>query len=496
MKGRIASLKGCDLKSRLSKVLPRRHFARSVSILAGGTAASQAVTLLAAPLLTRLYSPEDFGLLAVYASLTTLLGVIASCRYQAAIPLPKSDQEAANVLVLSLLIVLVMAAGSSVLVYFFRTRVATWLNTPALARILWLLPPSLMLFGTYQIFQNWAMRIKVFPAIAFTKLIQSVTMAVVQIGAFLLGPLALILGHISGQATATATLGTLAVRDRWPLLRTTRWQDMRCAALRYWRFPVFSTWAGLCNAGSVQLLPILIAAFFSAKVVGIYALTRKVLSLPMTFLGQAVGDVFYVEAAEAHRKNQLGELVTNVHQQLTSAAFPAAVLFLVSAPHVFTLVFGSAWREAGELARIMTPWLYLHLVTAPPTRIFPILDRHSSALVFQFSLLLSSVGAIMVGVFLCDSFIAAIIILSLINSLIYLSRLLYSFHLTGANPWSVFQHAWRQLAPAALVVAPFITAETLRDFFAGPAFVTWIGLLVSYGLLAKRLLGLSRKVYR
>jgi O-antigen/teichoic acid export membrane protein len=86
-------------------LLPQNAFARGVSVLVGGTAGAQLITVLAAPLLTRLYSPEDFGLVAVCASLLALIGVISSRRYELAIPLPDDDVEEANVAMLSLLLV-------------------------------------------------------------------------------------------------------------------------------------------------------------------------------------------------------------------------------------------------------------------------------------------------------------------------------------------------------------------------------------------------------
>jgi len=78
-------------KNQLRRLLPKNAFVRSVSVLVGGTAGAQILLVLAAPLLTRLYTPEDFGLLAVYASLLALIGVISSLRYELAIPLPEDD---------------------------------------------------------------------------------------------------------------------------------------------------------------------------------------------------------------------------------------------------------------------------------------------------------------------------------------------------------------------------------------------------------------------
>ena len=86
----MSSVAANKLKETARRLLPRNRFARSVSVLVGGTAAGQIIVMAASPILTRLYSPEDFGLLSVYAGLLGILGVIASLRYQLATPLERS----------------------------------------------------------------------------------------------------------------------------------------------------------------------------------------------------------------------------------------------------------------------------------------------------------------------------------------------------------------------------------------------------------------------
>jgi len=139
-------------KSALRALLPKNAFARGVSVLVGGTAGAQVLTVLAAPLLTRLYSPEDFGLLAVYASMLALIGVISSLRYELAIPLPEDDGEAANVAALSLILVGLSALLTGALVWQLGPAIADLLGVPALAGYLWLLPVAVLLSGAYQVF--------------------------------------------------------------------------------------------------------------------------------------------------------------------------------------------------------------------------------------------------------------------------------------------------------------------------------------------------------
>jgi O-antigen/teichoic acid export membrane protein len=77
-------------------------FATDVLKLVTGTTLAQVITVLASPVITRLYGPEAFGFLAVFTSITSIIGVVACMRYELAIMLPKTDEEAANLLGLSL----------------------------------------------------------------------------------------------------------------------------------------------------------------------------------------------------------------------------------------------------------------------------------------------------------------------------------------------------------------------------------------------------------
>jgi len=155
-------------KNHLRRLLPKNAFARGVSVLVGGTAGAQVLTVLAAPLLTRLYSPEDFGLLAVYVSLLALIGIISSLRYELAIPLPEDEDEgvAANVAALSLILVGLTALLSGVLAWQLGPAIADLLGVPALAGYLWLLPVGALVSGSGQLFDDWAALIRRFTTIA------------------------------------------------------------------------------------------------------------------------------------------------------------------------------------------------------------------------------------------------------------------------------------------------------------------------------------------
>lgn len=439
------------MKERIKRLLPKNRFARSVSVLAGGTAAGQIIVVAASPILTRLYSPEDFGLLAVYAGLLGILGVIASLRYQLAIPLPESDEEAASVAILSLLVVLGMTAVSAIIVGFWGEPITTALNTPALEPYLWLLPLGLLLTGMYQVFRYWAIRTRAFPAIARTKLTQAISMVGVQLGAHTLGPLALLLGQVTGQAAGTSSLGVLAVRRKWTAFRQVRLADIGWAATRYRRFPIYSSWSGVFNKTGTELPAILFAALFSPAVAGIYMLAHRVLAMPMSLLGKAIADVFFSSASKANREGSLAPLVSGIHTKLAHIAMPPALLLVLLGPDLFAFAFGEPWRQAGQFAQWMAPFLYIQFVTSPLSTLHSVVEKQAQGAFFHVVLLVVRVAGLSIGG-LQEDVMLAVSLFSIGSALCWVGFLLWLLSLSGSKPIRTAASSTIKAVAAALLV--------------------------------------------
>lgn len=399
-----------DFKRRLVKILPKNAFARGVSVLVGGTVGSQVLLVLASPLLTRLYTPEDFGLLAVYVSILSLFTVIASLRYELAIPLPEKDEEAAHIAILSLFIVVFVTALSGLLIFLGGDSLSQLLNVPVMTNYLWLMPLGVFVIGCYQVFNYWSIRTKNFGGIAKTKISQSLATLGIQLSAFKLGVLALMFGQTGGQTVGVMTLIQPVLKS--PHFRDWSWTNIKKVAVSYRRFPIFSTWEGFLNSASMQLPPLIFAIFFSASAAGLYALAHKVLAMPMSVISSAVGNVFFANAAEAYRKNNLAPLFESVYEKLVSIIMPVLLLLMIDGPRLFALVFGGNWEEAGGLARWMAPWLAVVFIASPLSIMFTILEKQKQGMYFQGLVLLLRVIAITIGV-QYESMTLAIILFSL-----------------------------------------------------------------------------------
>ena len=478
-----------SLRSKVSRLLPTNTFARGVGVLVGGTVSSRLLLVLASPLLTRLYSPEDFGLLAVYAGLLSLITVIASLRYELAIPLPKDDIDAIYIVQLSFILVLVSTVLTAIFVYVAGGWLTATLDSPALLPFIWLLPLGVLFGGSYNVFRYWAIRAQHFGVVASTTLQQSIGMIAIQIIGFKFGVLSLLLGQAAGQGVGATTLGRNFIQGI--NITASSWKGIWQQTFRYKRFPLFSTWEGLFNTAGTELPPLLFAAMFSPAAAGLYSLANRFLSLPMSLIGSAIGQVFFSSAAEARREGRLGLLVSQLHSRLAHIGMPPAVLLVLVGPELFSLVFGYEWRAAGEFARWMTPWMYLVFVSSPLSTLFAVMEKQKHGMAFQAILLAARLVALVGGTITGD---------------LYLTVLFFSF--ASAVCWFGFL-LWIGFATnnsAKIMLAPTIKAAgfavgcslpTLMGIFFNSTFgVAWLcGMAISMVLIGIRFVYLLRRAY-
>ena len=378
--------------------LPGGGFGRSVVTLASGTAVAQLLLALAMPVLTRLYTPADYGSLAVYSSTLTVLLVVASLRYEVAIPLPEDESTAASLLALTVALLTGMAAMLSLLVWLGGDAFVDLFRVPALRPYLWLVPVGLFGAGMYQALSYWAIRRRAFTRIARTKLSQGIGQVVSQLalGVARVGAPGLLIGDVIGRVAGGGGLALLALRDRPALLVSGA--SLAAAARRYRRFPLLTTWAGLFNIGSLQLPSLMFAASFGAVAAGLYSLSYKMLVLPTMLIAQAVGQVFLSRAAELAREpERLRRLTERTALVLFACGLPVFATVGLSGPWLFATVMGSQWEQAGRYAQVLAPWFVFWVVSNPLSGLLSVREWQGSALAFsafEFSLRL---GSLLIG---------------------------------------------------------------------------------------------------
>lgn len=479
------------IAERMAALLPRNRFARHVSVLAGGTALSQVIVVVASPALTRIYIPADFGLLAVYSSVLSIIGVVSTLRYEEAIPLPEDDREAASVLILGAGLLISITAVSAAGLAMWGDRLAVLVKTPALGRYLWVIPVGVCLSGLYNLVNYWAIRKRAFSDIARTKLTQSAASVSVQLAGVVVGAVALLLGQVASQGVGTGSLVKRTIMPQLGLFKAVRWRDLMRSADRWRRFPLYSTWSGLLNATGTQLPLLLFAALFSSSAAGIYLLAERVLRMPMNMLGQAIGNVFFSHAAKARHQSELAPLVASIHAKLAAIGMPAALLVLLSGPEVFSFVFGQEWREAGVFAQWMAPWIYLVFITSPLSNLFSVMELQAQGMFFQALLFSVRVATIYFGA-LTGSLITTVAFFAIGSAACWVAFLVWIMRVSGNPLTELLLSTARSGGVSVLLMSPLLAYYV----FAVQAASGWVVVFVaSCVLIGLRYFNLLRRIW-
>lgn len=343
--------------------------------------------LASTPVLTRLFSPDDFGVLAVYASLTGLVGVVAALRYELAIPVAESDAQATTLGLLGIVITLATSLVVWGLLVVTGDTLLRWFQMEALAPYLWMVPVGIALVGTYQVLSFWSVRDGTFATQARTKLLQGGGQAGVQLAAGVLstGAVGLLVGDVMGRSLGITNLAREVWTRHHERIRRVQVANLWEEACRFWRFPVFSGSASILNSAGLRMPALLLAAQFGPAVAGWFAISQRVLGAPMALVGQAVSRVYLGDLARLRREEpaKMPGLYRRWSLRLLLLGAVPSLLLALAAPWAFGVAFGPEWIEAGLYTRLLALMLGVQFVVSPLSQTLIVLDRQNLQLVWD-----------------------------------------------------------------------------------------------------------------
>lgn len=382
-----------DRLHRLEGALGRRPFLKNVSIMLSGAAAGQFLSVALSPVLTRLYSPQEFGILSVYGAILTILVVTASLRYELALPLVRTDEEAVNLMAVCGCVLLAMTAIVGAAAFAFPEP---WVKliwpTPIYFRRVHtycaLLTLGFFCLGGYYIALYSATRQSAFRAIARTRVAQGLVGPLTQIGLGLtgIGAPGLVVGSILGQSTGTFGLLLRQLRAQRNAIGAISWYRMKAVARRYIRFPLIASWAALVDsAGGNQLLYLLVSVEYSARIAGFVFLAERIAARPLSLIGTSILQVFVGEAGRT-ASTDVAQLRRRFYQVTTRQLALAAAWLLainVTAAILFPTVFGMQWSDAVIYLRAMSLAYLAQAMVLPVFHTLQILEKQSMAAAWQ-----------------------------------------------------------------------------------------------------------------
>lgn len=346
--------------------LTRNGFVRPVAILMTGASLSQVINLLLLPVLTAIFTPTDFDVLAVFAGLSIIAYRGASLGLDYALPVAETDEKAATLLVAALVAIAAVTTLVAVATAVTLSLIPDQGKAAAYGIFLWLLPLSTLLLGATTALEFWHTRLKRFALISRARLSQVVLGGAAQVALGLAGAGAdgLLIGYlvINGGALLLFAANFLA-HDR-PLFRAVSPSGMAATVREYIVFPKFTAAEIVANCCSVYLPIVIISAVLAGPEAGFLLLALRLTQGPIVMLSQAVSFVYHSRALESRRDNRLGEDTAAVLRGLVGiTAGPLAALAIV-APGLVAAVLGELWRPVGVYMSLTLPLTFLFLLSS------------------------------------------------------------------------------------------------------------------------------------
>lgn len=401
-----------------------------VSFVAGGTILAQIIGVLVLPIVSRIYSPEDFGVMAVYSSVVAILSELSGFRYYLAIPLPKNKKYADALVFLSLIMQIIFVCVISLVLIFIGDHILGKLSLEALAPYKYFISIGLIFIGIYNILVQWSVREGAFNAIGKTKISQSVIGAAVKIGIGFLGfkPAGLLLGTIISQAGGITTLLSAAIKKNgFPLFIK---KNVYRVAIKYRKMPLLSTWYGLINSLGTGLPQLFLSSFYSMQEAGLYSMAISLLSMPINFVGDAMGQVFIQRASIAKNAKNISSISMKAYIMLLKiGVFPIA-LISIFAPPLFSFFLGEKWGASGIYAIALVPFIAYRFAFSPLSMLYLVLDKQESSVVHELLYLVSRIVGLSLGYF-WKSPVLSVLFYSVFCFFVQFYRVIYLLNAAG-----------------------------------------------------------------
>ena len=342
MREKILELKNKFLSDPLSK---------GIFIIASGSVIGQLISVITTLITTRLYSPTDFGVLGLFTSTLTVLALTGGFAYEMALPLPKDDEDAANIFIFFLILLSVTSICFLIVCVLFGDSILSFFNIIALRSYVFLLIIGFFGVSLYGSLTYWVTRRRDYKRITYTKIYQSAGGSVTKITLGLLnaGAIGLLAGAVLSQMLGIGTL----LRYMWEkdrgLFKSLSLSRMVDNAKRYIQFPLYSFPSGVINALALQLPVFMLSAIYGLRVVGMFTLAHSVLVLTSSLISTSMGQVYFAEVSKMTRENsrELKNLYLATTKKLLFIGTPLIIIPSLLAPFLFPVVFGPVWSEAG-----------------------------------------------------------------------------------------------------------------------------------------------------
>lgn len=425
--------------AKLKTIRQPGSFAQNFSFTFSGNVFGIVLSLIFAPIMSRIYPPESYGTFAVYTAIIGNIGAFSLLNYNIAFLIPKDEEKFHNLLRITFALTLIFSALVFITTILFSYKIIELFNLKNIGSFIYLLGPVLLLAGTGAILGQWLTRLKEFKKIT---VVNSSTNLVTRILTISLGYFSKgnVYGFIIGDFLGKALTDLLLLnRQLWITIKSLivkfKLNEVINTAKEFKKYPLFVLPGEYINMFSGQMPIYLISIYFGNKELGYFAFASSMLGMPMGLLAGAVRPVFFQKATSVYNEDnkRLGEITSDLFKYLFVIGIIPFSVLTVFGDVIFAFVFGSQWTQAGIFAGILGYYYIFQLISSPISSILWVLKKEKAFFLFQVFLFFTRLISLSIGIFIFNNLITTLILFSIANTLNYLLLTIFVLKEIGIN---------------------------------------------------------------
>jgi O-antigen/teichoic acid export membrane protein len=400
----------------------------------GGTFVGAIVPVVTSPIMSRIFSPTDYGVIGIYMSLCGLIGVLAFSHYQHAVILTKSEKESKQSVWFSLCVCCTVSLIVGLVIALLHILYPE--GTFSLGRWAFWIPLSIIANGVSSTLFLWANRNQCYRQMASNRLVQALITVFFQIvfGITMKNESGLMVGLLAGQIGGSLLLFRHFIFNRTYGIGAPEFGAFKGLAYKYQSLVLLNTPSEFINNLIAQLPVFLLQKYVGLSVVGSYNFTQRILGLPQIFFSSAVVDIFKQKASSAYNsEGNCRAIFTKTAIFLAAFAIIPFAFLALFAPYIFLYVFGSQWTEAGIFAQYLSLLFFFRFIVSPLSYMYIIAGRLKEDLVLHVFFLFLTVGSFYFGNFLFEQKKYILLLYSILYSCVYLVYFIRSYHFSKGN---------------------------------------------------------------
>jgi len=401
----------------------KNSFINNISVLVTGTALGQTIYLISLPFLSRIFSPDDFGIATTLISIAAIAASIATFKFDTAI-VGRSKNESERLLAISIICSLLFT-----LVFLFLLHISFHLISKTIVEIkekhLFLIAAATLGMSfevAFRFFHIWSAQYRAISRASIWRNSGRVAGAVL-FGLLSFGWVALVIGEVLGYWLAAASLILLAWRQgRLRFVPQVTSRTLLSTAKKHRNYALWLVPSTLIDTFAFNSLVPTIIFLYGAEEAGFFALAYRALMAPLGLITLALADVFHHRIADLslHEPAKAKEFLFKCAGYIAAVGALPTILLAWQGEFLFTAVFGDAWATSGKMLQVMVPWALMQITVSPLSRAILVYNRPKIKLLFDISALFALVISLYGGRYIGLDLITSILLLSVLNVFAYI----------------------------------------------------------------------------